>query len=840
MRRYLIVLLGIVVCLALSAPLLAVSSPAPEGGEFQADAVSAASPNYRTFTEAELKSMNKYTQTLDGGGDIVSISETLAGGHYGCQKSSDPYTYFEQDWKGVDLSYLLEQEVGIKGDTTGIRVIAEDGYAVTLTLDQIRGNSNPSGLPTLLGYMYGESSADNPGAPNGAGFPYVAPKPADNELSAADGGPFRLILPQKVEGPAVENAAYDSPAGNGEMNWNKAVMWVRAIEVQPVPPGIPALDAAAIPENEVVVYGNILNRKTLTVDQLKCMESFSGTYHYRKSNFAPPPDYFEEDHECTGATLQYLLDDVIGLQDTATDVNVIATDDYDRTFTLDQVRQVCPNNLMQLLCYNYDGADLGPEPGDDGPIYFIKPLETTDPTETNNKYWIKNVRVIEVEPLGIDPGPDPTQIPTDRVIFCGAIDAGNVPNEWYFAEGCTGFGFETWLSIANPNPWESEVLVDYFIEGEAPQQQTLMVPARTRTTINVGAVVGPDKNVSARVEGYHGDSIVAERAMYWNGRVGGHCASGVNAPAGQWYLAEGATAGGFETWVLLQNPGTEDATVNMTYMTGTGEVAGSPVAVPAQSRKTVNIATDGVADNYDVSTMVASDKPIIAERAMYWNDKVAGHCSSGVTAAADQWYLAEGATDGGFETWVLLQNPNDDAVTVDLTFMTGAGPVAPPDLQDFGLAPNTRFSFNVGNYVTDYNVSTMVASEGGGIIAERAMYWNDKNGGHNAHGLEYAKFRSFLAEGCTAGGFETWVLLQNPGPCGAEVSITYQTEAGAMERDPILVGAGSRVSINVGMDIGETYDVSTLVNSSAPIVVERAVYWNSKVEGTCSTGYQAW
>ena len=27
---------------------------------------------------------------------------------------------------------------------------------------------------------------------------------------------------------------------------------------------------------------------------------------------------------------------------------------------------------------------------------------------------------------------------------------------------------------------------------------------------------------------------------------------------------------------------------------------------------------------------------------------------------------------------------------------------------------------------------------------------------------------------------------------------------------------------------------------SAPIVVERAVYWNDKVEGTCSTGYQAW
>ena len=30
------------------------------------------------------------------------------------------------------------------------------------------------------------------------------------------------------------------------------------------------------------------------------------------------------------------------------------------------------------------------------------------------------------------------------------------------------------------------------------------------------------------------------------------------------------------------------------------------------------------------------------------------------------WYLAEGSTAGGFETWVLVQNPNTDPVTVDL------------------------------------------------------------------------------------------------------------------------------------------------------------------------------
>ena len=34
-------------------------------------------------------------------------------------------------------------------------------------------------------------------------------------------------------------------------------------------------------------------------------------------------------------------------------------------------------------------------------------------------------------------------------------------------------------------------------------------------------------------------------------------------PAPTWYLAEGCTAPGFETWVLVQNPGDTKATIDM-------------------------------------------------------------------------------------------------------------------------------------------------------------------------------------------------------------------------------------------------------------------------------------
>ena len=97
-----------------------------------------------------------------------------------------------------------------------------------------------------------------------------------------------------------------------------------------------------------------------------------------------------------------------------------------------------------------------------------------------------------------------------------------------------------------------------------------------------------------------------------------------------WYMAEGCTASGFETFVLVQNPGDTDALVNLTYMTGTAEVQGPELSLKAHTRGTVNVG-DTVPDTYSVSTKVSSDKPVIAERATYWQGRTGGHASIGVT-----------------------------------------------------------------------------------------------------------------------------------------------------------------------------------------------------------------
>ncbi len=117
---------------------------------------------------------------------------------------------------------------------------------------------------------------------------------------------------------------------------------------------------------------------------------------------------------------------------------------------------------------------------------------------------------------------------------------------------------------------------------------------------------------------------------------------------------------------------------------------------------------------------------------MYGGNRTWAHDSVGVTAPAGTWYLAEGCTEGDFETFVLVQNPGGAAVSVDLTFMTSSGAVPGP--QGFSIPADSRTTFKVNDYVTDWNVSTKVTATGGDVICERAVYGGNRTWAHDSVG----------------------------------------------------------------------------------------------------------
>ena len=306
---------------------------------------------------------------------------------------------------------------------------------------------------------------------------------------------------------------------------------------------------------------------------------------------------------------------------------------------------------------------------------------------------------------------------------------------WFLPEGSSAWGFECWLLIQNPNDTEATCNVTYMVEGVGPYTVTKKVPANSRRTYNMADDIG---NHDASIKVDSNIPVIPERAMYRNNRREGHDSIGTTSPANDYYLAEGTTAYGFTTYVLVQNPNPTPANVQLVYMTPGGPVYPPAFSMPANSRKTVRV--NDFLPNTDLSTQVHADQPIIAERAMYWDSGTgeACHDSIGLDSPHKKFYLPEGETSGGteVETWTLVQNPNNDYVEVQVSYL--------PNVLDRGqkhsftdiLPPNSRKTYNMADTIREGAAGIMVESltTGKKVMAERSMYWYGKEGGTNTIG----------------------------------------------------------------------------------------------------------
>jgi hypothetical protein len=257
------------------------------------------------------------------------------------------------------------------------------------------------------------------------------------------------------------------------------------------------------------------------------------------------------------------------------------------------------------------------------------------------------------------------------------------------------------------------------------------VPPNSRKSYSMEADIGK-KDASIKVE--CPVPVIPERAVYRNDRREGHDSIGTTAPSTDYYLAEGTTAWGFTTYVLVQNPQNTPTDVTITYMTPTGPSTQVPFQMPANSRKTVKV--DDILGNADLSTRVHGSQPIIAERAMYWDNGTgeACHDSIGMASSHTCYYLPDGETSNGRETWTLVQNPNASPVAVEVSYLTqtGAGNVVFYD----SIPANSRKTYNMADSGLSGRAAVMVTSKTPGqkIMVERAMYWNNRGAGTDTIG----------------------------------------------------------------------------------------------------------
>jgi len=216
------------------------------------------------------------------------------------------------------------------------------------------------------------------------------------------------------------------------------------------------------------------------------------------------------------------------------------------------------------------------------------------------------------------------------------MGATSLASEYFFAEGYTGPGFDEYLTIQNPHGTEITVSAFFQLGMGDPVQASYSVPARGRKTVFINSPegVGEGKEVSVRLT--CPETFLAERPMYFDysgmgghAWTGGHCVIGAATSAQTWFFAEGYTGSGFEEWICIQNPGTSDADVTITYYpSGAAPIEKQPFTIAANSRRSIYVndpanAGPGLA----ISAVVATDQPVICERPMYfdYNGWTGGH-----------------------------------------------------------------------------------------------------------------------------------------------------------------------------------------------------------------------
>ncbi len=388
--------------------------------------------------------------------------------------------------------------------------------------------------------------------------------------------------------------------------------------------------------------------------------------------------------------------------------------------------------------------------------------------------------------------------------------------------------FESYLLLMNPNEQAAQVEVTFQGEDGSNQSFQYTVGAGSRFTVPVRETVGLG-SFSAAVKS--DVPVLAERAMYfrYEGRAGGHDSIGAIQPSSNWFFAEGYTGDSFDTWVLLQNPNDAEAQVTLSFMRPDGGVITSQVNIPPRRRHSVHVDDVPGLESSEVSTQVASNIPIVAERAMYFDygGKDGGHGSIGTSAPSNTWYFAEGYTGDTFDTWVLLQNPNEGTATVTLSFMKPDGSVIDKQVSVPGRRRQSVHVDTVAG-LEETDVSTTVYSDLP-IIAERSMYFSyqGRKGGHATMGASSPEKQWYLAEGYTGGEFDEYVLLLNPGNAAASVDVVFMRAGGVQVTRKVQMAPHSRYTIHVDeVDGLEDTEVSTKVTSDTPIVVELAQYFN--------------
>jgi hypothetical protein len=293
--------------------------------------------------------------------------------------------------------------------------------------------------------------------------------------------------------------------------------------------------------------------------------------------------------------------------------------------------------------------------------------------------------------------------------------------------------------------------------------------------------------------------------------------------------ATGAEGTAGEVVISNSTDGPLDARV--TLLAEAGQAVTQAVEVPALGRSTVSPADALTAPFVGATVEVDGTGALVEQRA---TDPAGTSIAPCTTMPASNWYLAEGFTADESTEQLVLMNPFDQNVIVDVSFATDEGTREPSQLQGFPIAPRSVQVIDVDSIAArdEPQVAVQVSAQRGAtLVVGRAQLY--RGAGRLGYSMTLASpvLRSqwWFANGLKGPGVTERYSIYNPGDEDVQVQPLFlglPTDT-AVTVDPIDVPAGELVTYTsdtaAGLPDGRHGMLFDTQDSGQALVVERAI-----------------
>lgn len=391
---------------------------------------------------------------------------------------------------------------------------------------------------------------------------------------------------------------------------------------------------------------------------------------------------------------------------------------------------------------------------------------------------------------------------------------------------------EGMVVVANAGDRRLTGTVTAFPDRGESRQVPIAVGPSGRTSVRLADLV-PTAYVSALIE-LDGGEAVAEVATI--GPLGDTVTACTSSASSSWYFAEGVTTRDAAEVLLALNPFPDDAVVDIVFSTEEGIVSPQALTgllVRGQALTTINVGEFVQRRESVATTLTARTGRLVVGRLQTF-DGTAGRrgISIGLGAAAPGpvWYFPEGMVADGLSERFLVYNPGRVEAQVEMALALESGEAEPLRLTipresrlTVVAGEESRIPKGVAHAVTVRSV------EGPDVVVERTIDGvapSARTGMSITLGARLPSTRWVAAAGGADENTDQWMVIQNPGPRAARVSLNLLAEGSAGPVGTftnVEVPPGQRKALHVNEALRRP-TTPLLLTSSEAVVVERDLY----------------